>query len=152
VTSAEIAQSVAALRAFLIGEIDTAERLRGALDDDEHRAYIVLVSTAFGQAVDRRFGEQYMPEDIIEFVANARAKFPNTAELVGAGDAEKTIRTALGEDDLLDGLSARTRVMAQAAMLLALVQESGATPKAIDDLLAPATREAKEYLYRRASK
>jgi hypothetical protein len=64
-----------------MGDIETAERLRKALDDDEHHAYVVLVSAAFGQAADRRFGEQHTPADIIIFVADTRARYPKTAEL-----------------------------------------------------------------------
>ncbi len=151
-TNTELDTSVAALRAFLIKDIDTARHLRGELDADGRRAYAVLLGTAFSRAVNRRFAEYHTKANIIEFVAEARARYTRTGETVGAEDAERVIRAALGEDHLIDTLDWRSIGAAQTAVLFALVHEDDGSPEEVDALLAGAAADTAAYLRRRAGR
>src|SRR5262249_10981573 len=133
-------------------DIDTAGRLRGELDSEGRRAYAVLLSTALSRAVNRRFREHHTSADIIEFVADARARYPRTGEMVGAEEAERVIRAALGEDHLIDTLDWRSISAAQTAVLFALVHEDDDAPEEVDALLAGAAADATAYLRRRAGR
>jgi|GEM_PF-1915591 len=151
-TDTELDSSVAALRALLVKDIDTAGRLRGELDSDGRRAYAVLLGTAFSRAVNRRFRGHHTNADIIEFVAEARARYPRTGEMVGAEDAERVIRAALGENHLIDTLDWRSIGAAQTAVLFALVHEDNDGLEEVDALLAGAAADAAAYLRRRAGR
>jgi hypothetical protein len=93
-TSTEVSSAVAVLRALLTEDLDTYSRLHAGLDAGQRRALAVVLTVAFNQAATRRFGDQHMPADIIEFVADARARYPRTGEAVPAEDAEAVIRAA----------------------------------------------------------
>ena len=112
----------------------------------------MVLTVAFSEAAVRRFGEQHTPADIIEFVADARARYPTIGEAVSAGDAETVIRAALGEDDLIDTLNGYTFGAAQTAMLFAFTNETDAAHDTIEPLLASAAGQVEAYLQRRASR
>lgn len=148
-TSTEVISSaVAVLRALLTEDLDTYRRLHAALDAGQRRALAVVLTVAFNEAATRRFGGQQTPADIIEFVADARARYPRTGEAVPAEDAEAVIRAALGEDDLIDTLTGHEFGAAQTAMLFALTR-GDATGESVDALLADAAEQAGDYLQRR---
>jgi hypothetical protein len=150
VTTPAIDTSVAVLRALLTEDMDTFRRLHAELGPDQRRAFAVLLGAAFTEAVTRRFGSHHTAADIVEFVAEARASQVG-AEATTAADAEKAIRAALGEDQLIDDLDARALAAAQTAMLFALANETDASRNAVDTLLAEAAAQAEAYLRRRAN-
>ena len=149
VTTPALDHSVAALRALLTGDFDTFRRLHAELRPAGNVAFSVALTSAFIHAVDQHFGESPSPADVINFVAEARARYQTTAQRETADDAEQAIRTALGEDRLFNGMSGRAIGAAQTAMLFALVQEDGLSPSGIDTLLARAAEKADEYFRRR---
>jgi hypothetical protein len=151
VTTTDIDRSASALRAFLTQDFATFHRLHDGLDPDGRRAFAAVLTAAFGRAVDHRFGAQHMQADIIEFVAEARARYPTSSEMVSADAAERVIKAALGEESLIEGLSGRVLGAAQNAMLFALVHEHDTPPEKMDALLAEAAKDAESYFRRRAS-
>jgi hypothetical protein len=150
-TSTDVSSAVAVLRALLTEDLDTYRRLHTGLGADQRHALAVVLTVAFNEAVTRRFGEGHTPADIIEFVAEARARYPRTGEAVPAEDAEAVIRAALGEDDLIDRLNGHAFGAAQTAMLFALTRDGETTSVIVDTLLASAAGQAEDYLRRRAS-
>jgi hypothetical protein len=114
----------------------------------------VVLTVAFNEAAICRFGEQHTPADIIEFVAEARARYLAIGETVPAEDAETVLRAALGEGDLTDSLDRYAFGAAQTTMLFALTSETEAAHNEIESLLDSATRpgQAKEHLQRRATR
>lgn len=148
-TDADLEKPVAVLRALLVGDFDTYRRLNAEFGASGNAAFSVVLGSAFIGAVDRHFGEAPSPPDVINFVAEARARYGTTAQLVTTEDAERAIRAVLGEDRLLDGMSGRAIGAAQTAMLFALVQEDGPSPDEIDTLLTRAAEEAAGYFRRR---
>jgi len=152
VTSSDVSSAVAVLRAFLAEDFGTYQRLLADLDAGQRRAFAVALTAAFTEAAVRRFGEQPPAADVIEFVADARARYPNTGQAVPAEDAETVIRAAVGEDALIGALDGRAAGAAQTAMLFALTREGGASADAIDEFLATAATQAEDYLQRRAGR
>jgi hypothetical protein len=148
VTNPDVTSAVATLRALLTEDLDTYRRLHAGLDAGQRMAFAVALTVAFDEAAVRRFGDDHTPAAVIEFVADARARYPRTGEAVPAEDAETVIRAALGEDDLIDRLDGHAFGAAQTAMLFALTRDDDA----IDALLASAGAQAEDYLQRRANR
>jgi hypothetical protein len=151
VTSTDVSSAVAALRAFLTEDFSTYRRLHADLDAGQRRAFALVVTAAFTSAAIRRFGEQPPAADVIEFVAEARAKYPTAGEAVPAEDAETAIRAATGEDSLIGALDGRASGAAQTAMLFALTREGGASADGVEALLASSATQAEDYIQRRAN-
>jgi hypothetical protein len=148
----DVNSAVEVLRTLLTEDISTFRRLHSELDTGQRQALAVVLTAAFNEAAVRRFGTQQTPADIIEFVAEARARYPTIGEAVSAEDAETVIRASLGEDDLIDALNGYAFGAAQTAMLFALTHETDAARDTIEPLLASAAGEAEAYLQRRASR
>lgn len=150
-TSPSIDSAVAELRASLTLDMDTCRHLHDTQDADGRRAYAAVLTIAFTRAAQRRFGERPSPEDIIDFVADARTRTvgPDSGP---PENAEKVLRGTLGEEELLASLDARARGAAQIAMLFAITHENDDAPAQIDGLLAQAAEEAEAYFRRRAAR
>jgi hypothetical protein len=142
VTSMEVTSAVAALRALLTEDLDTYRRLHAGLDAGQRLAFAVVLTVAFDEAAVRRFGGDHTLADIIEFVADARARYPRT------GEAVPTEGAALGEDDLIDRLDGHAYGAAQTAMLFALTRGD----HDVEALLASAAAQGEDYLKRRAGR
>lgn len=149
VTSQALGTASGTVRAFVTGSFGTYRQLHSELGAEERAAFAVVLAAAFREATARRFGEDRTSGDIVEFVAEARARYPRVSESVTALDAENVIRAALGEEDLIDSMSGYAYGAAQAAMLFALTHETETPSDDIDSLLATATRQAEGYLQRR---
>jgi hypothetical protein len=141
--------SISALRALLIEDMDAFRRLHGTQNADERRAFAAVLTAAFNKAATDKFGTQTSASDVIEFVADARARLVGP-EAISAEAAEGVIRAALGEDDLIDSMDASTFGAAQTAMLIALVHEGGFSGEDIDALLATAARQARSFFERQS--
>lgn len=144
--------SVDVVRALLQGDFDTYQRLHSELDPSQRPAFSVVLTAAFHEAAVRRFGDNGDLAEIVAFVADARARYPRTAQAVRAEDAEKLIRAALGEDHLLQELTGQVKGAAQTALLFALIQESDVSHDGIDSLLTSAGEQAKAYFRRRSER
>ncbi len=144
--------SVDVVRALLQGDFETYQRLHSELDPSQRPAFSVVLTVAFNEVAVRRFGDNRDPAEIVAFVADTRARYPRTAQTIGAEDAEKLIRAALGEDRLLKELTGQVKGAAQTALLFALTQESDMSPDGIDDLMANVGEQARAYFRRRAER
>lgn len=149
-TTPSIDSAVAELRAFLAADMDLHRRLSEAQDADGKRAFAAVLTIAFTRAAEKRFGKHPSPEDVINFVADARAR--TVGPSCPPEDAEKVIRGFLGEEELLATVDIRARGAAQNAMLFAITHENDDAPGQIDGLLAQAAEEAETYFQRRAAR
>jgi hypothetical protein len=147
VTHADTAS--ATVRAFLTGDFSEYRRLHEQLGREDRGAFAVVLAAAFKDAAGHRFGEDPPIEEIIEYVAQARAQYPHVAETVTADDAETAIRAVLGEDRLLDTVNGKAYGAAQAAMLFAITHENEEARAGIHALVSSATEQAEDYLRRR---
>ncbi len=137
------------MRAFLTEDFSTYRQLHEQLGQEDRGAFAVVLAAAFKDGAALRFGENPPVEEIISFVAEARAQYPHVAEAVTADDAERAIRVALGEDSLLDTMNGKVYSAAQAAMLFAITHESDEARAGIHALVTSATEQAEDYLRRR---
>lgn len=149
-TSPSVESAVAELRASLMVDMETARRLHDAQDADGRRAVTAVLTFAFTKAAETRFGQHPSPEDVIEFVADARARVVGP-DSVSAEDGEKAIRGVLNEEHLLTGMQPRAIGAAQMSMLFAITHENEQAPKQIDGLLAWAADAAETYFRQRAA-
>jgi hypothetical protein len=149
VTNSDIDSSIAILRALLTEDFDTYRHLNAELDRSANKVFTAVLGAAFTEAATRRFSEKPSIPEIIEFVADTRAVYSRTGEIVAAEDAEHMIRAALGEDHLVDNMNGKAMGAAQTAMLFALVHEAGASAAQIDDLLTVAKERASSYFERK---
>lgn len=150
-TSPSVESAVAELRASLTGDTDTYNRLHGAQDADGRRAVTAVLTFAFTKAAQERFRGHSSPEDVIDFVADARSRIvgPDTAPPEAA---EKVIRAALGEEHLLEGTDLRVVAAARTSMLFALTHENDNSPDQVETLLSEAAEAAEAYFLRRAAR
>ena len=94
---------VATLRALLSDDVDRYEMLFGQLDRAQARSgYTALVTGAFCEAVDRRFGRNLQPADVISFVSQVRARSERVARELDPEVAERVIRAVYGDGSLRD--------------------------------------------------
>jgi hypothetical protein len=120
---------VAALRAQLAGDYDEHRRLlagldsRGALD-----GYTALVTAAFIEAVDRRFGPGRGDDAAVTaFISDVRSRFPGADDEIDQAAAERVVRKALGRGSVsdIDGPAIRRTEMLLLPLIVADEQYSG---------------------------
>jgi hypothetical protein len=95
---------VAALRAQLAGDHDEHRRLLAELDARGGLAgYTALVTAAFIEAADRRFGPGHRDDAAVAaFIADVRSRFPGADDKLDPAAAERIIRKALGRGSISD--------------------------------------------------
>ena len=138
-------EQVAVLRAMLTADTNEYDRLTEHLDrTDGWGDYTVLIAAAFFEAVDRRFGKGYTGAEIVQFVADARARFDQTGQDLDAVAAERLVRSAL-EDESVQDLDDETVVQIQVVFLAALVTGEQLDDAGLDEFLAEARKLADEW-------
>jgi hypothetical protein len=102
---------VATLRAQLAGDYGEHRRLLANLDSrGALPGYTALVTAAFIEAVDRRFGPERSDDAaVIEFIGDVRSRFPGADDEIDPAAAERVVRKALGRGSVsdLDGTTIR---------------------------------------------
>jgi hypothetical protein len=142
-------QQAAVLRAMLSGDIAEHRRLREQLDPRaDQRPYAVLVSNAFIEAADRRFGSAATSEDVIAFVADVRAWADSVREGLDPAVAERVLLAAVGVGDVR-GLDARTVRTGQAVLLTAMITDAGLEQAELDEFMTRVRAQADDQLARR---
>jgi hypothetical protein len=139
------AEQVATLRAFLVRDFEQYEQMYEALDPEAAKSgYTALIAAAFVEAVERRFDENSADAELVEFVAEARARFDELGTEVDPRAAERMIR-AVYTDEEIDDLDTDTVVGNQIILLTALVTDAQLDAAGIDALLADARKLADEW-------
>jgi len=94
---------VATLRAQLAGNLEEHKRLRRQLDRTaDGRAYSTLVTSAFVEAVDRRFTKDTTKNAVIEFVADVRSRTQGVRDALDPRVAERLLLATIGDEDIGD--------------------------------------------------
>ncbi|TMR03685.1 hypothetical protein ETD83_10170 [Actinomadura soli] len=122
-----IDKQVSALRAQLAGRADENRRLLGELSHEElNVGYAAVISAAFFELARRRFikdGKPASDVEIIEFVAEARGRTTDAAEIIDPAVAEIAINYVLGKlpldayDDVDDNVGFRVKSLLVAVMV-----------------------------------
>lgn len=135
----------AALRALLAADEDLYRSLSANLDSAAaDKSYRALITAALGLAVERRFGTNYDPAEIVVFIAHARARSDTAASRLDPDTCERVVRTALGAG-IVPGWD--TKAITSAELLLGgLAADAGYTAAALDEFLAAARKLAAQLL------
>lgn len=139
------ADQVATLKAYLTGDFDRHKRLFGQLDRTAAQTgYTALLTAAFFEAVDRRFAQNGRTADVVEFVADVRARHLKDADEIDPRAAERLI-LAIFSDEEVDDLDTETKVSAQIILLYALITDARLDDAGLDGFLAEARKLADEW-------
>jgi hypothetical protein len=132
---------VAVLRAQLAGDYDEHRRLladlnsRGALG-----GYTALVTAAFIEAVDRRFGPGHQDDAAVTaFISDLRSRFPGADGEIDQAAAERIVRKALGRGSISD-ISGPTIRRIERLLLPVMVADEQYSGEELDRFLAGARK------------
>lgn len=135
----------ATLHAQLARKFDEYERLLNSMDPVAARTgYRTLVSAAFFTAAEERFPEGSPRADIIEYVADVRARSDRTAE-IDPVTAERLL-LAVSTDEEIDDIDARISFQTQGFLLAALIGDASLDGQQLDDFMARSRRLADRWL------
>jgi len=143
-------QQVAVLRAALVGDDETFERLSGESDQDYGDAFGVLMATAFILAARRRFPGEWSSADVIRFVGQVRAGYDDEDDSVDPGAAEQLLLAALRDTPMPAGIDEETKAHAQFVLLSSLVGDEDLDGQELDTLLAEARQMADRWMAERS--
>lgn len=150
-TTPAIDNSVATPRALTAKDMETFRRMYDSQGADERKAFALVLTATFVKAVTSRFGEHPRSEDIIDFVSDARVRLVGPDAMVPE-NAERVIRAALGEGDLIKDMDGRAYGGARTAVLMALALENDTSAEMVTKALDAAGEEVSGYLARRSSR
>ncbi|MGH3250572.1 MAG: hypothetical protein ACRDOI_30795 [Trebonia sp.] len=137
----------ATLRAFLEGNRPRYNELLAQLDRRaDSLGYSALVTSAFFEAVDRRFSKQSTRSDVVGYVADVRSRSDNAADAVDPRVAERLIREVLGEGTT-DDIDGRTSSTTKLFLLAALTADADLSRGALDEFITK-VRKMAEHLAR----
>jgi hypothetical protein len=139
-------QQAAALHAQLAGNLADYERLLGTLDGKaDSRAYSALLTAAFHNAVDLRFTRDSSLDEVIEFVADVRARSERLRDAIDPHVAEQVVVAAVGGDHVRDLSPAESNMM-KTVLLTALVADMQLDEAGLEEFIAKARAFADELL------
>jgi len=139
-------EQAAALRTMLAGDFDEHNRISAHLDrTDGWGEYPALIQAAFFEAADRRFGKGYTDAEIIQFVADARARFDQTGRDIDARAAERLLRATQGVGSV-DDLDDKTVVGTETLLLGALITVENLDDATLDEFMKEVRELADEWI------
>jgi hypothetical protein len=137
---------VAALRAYLSGDLDLHKQLYGRLDRAAARTgYTALVAAAFFEAADRRFARNGTAADVIEFVGDVRGRSERLAEEIDPSAAERMIRAVLTDEDISD-MDDEVKGRLYIVLLAALIFDEQLDGAGLDAFLVDARKLADQWI------
>jgi len=144
-------QMARALYAQLARQWDDHKRLMDQLSKEEvNGPYVQLITAAFFEAVQRRFVKDDRPagdDEVVDYVASARARSEDAAETIDPILAENQINVALqkAEPGVMDGVDNNTAFENQVFLLNLLVSDADYTPDELDEFVARSRDLAEEF-------
>jgi hypothetical protein len=132
---------VAALRAHLQGN----QALQQELYERVTPTYSTLVAAAFLEAVNRRFGARDSAAEVIEYVADVRARSPKLGQQIDPNAAERVIRRVLTDVDVSD-ISSRVKGQIYIVFLVAMVSDAEYDDDQLEAFLTVARKAADDAL------
>jgi hypothetical protein len=138
-------EQVATLRAYLAGDFEEHERLRGQLEPDADRdGWGALIAAGCLVAADRRFANA--PDDIVGYVGSVRARSDELADEINPHVAERLLRySATGEGSIAD-IDAQTQLATQFVFLASLVHDSHYDDQELDRFLSQSREIADHWI------
>lgn len=124
-----IDRQVAALHALLAGRVEENRRLLGELSHEElNVGYAAVISAAFFELARRRFirdGEPADNAEVIAFVADARTRTEDAADIIDPAVAETAINYVLGKLplDAYDGVDGNVGFQVKSLLVAIMVAD-----------------------------
>src|SRR5690606_13791950 len=138
---------VAALRAYVTGNLTAYRELRERFQGDQLQAFVGLVSAAFLDAVDLRFDQGRDLATVVTYVAGLRARSRRHRKVLDPVAAERLLLFELG-GGTVDDLDKVLALTTKQQLLRALIPELGLTEVGLDRFLNRARRLADTWLAR----
>jgi hypothetical protein len=138
-------QQAATLRAQLAGNLEEHKRLLAGLATEDRRGYSALLTAAFYNAVDLRFTRESSLDEVIEFVADVRARSERVRDALDPRIAERVLLAAFTSDDL-DDLDSSELTKTKMFLLAAIIADQHLDDAGLDAFLAKARAFADELL------
>lgn len=132
-------KQVTTLRALLTGDFDQYKQLVQSLDIAESRDFLRLVSAAFLEIADRKFGTDGAETAVVEWIGKIRSESATAAQAFDPVISEQVILFALGKSEAKD-LSGKQLRDAELLLLPALADDQGLDSAGVDDLLGTARK------------
>lgn len=136
---------VVALRAYLSGDVDEFNRLSKSFTPDERDASGALITAAFFNAAEKRFSEETVKSEVIDFVSAARARSDRLAEAIDPSIAERLLLAVFVDNEIGD-IDDKTRGDHYALLLVGLIVEAQLSDAELDEFLAEASELAETLL------
>jgi len=134
------------MRAMLAGDYDEHWRLAEDLDASSGWGdYNTLLVAAFFTAVERWYGQGRSDAEIVQFVAETRARFDESGNDIDPGTAEQLMRAALGKASV-DGLDDDMVVRTETVLLTALILGEELDDVRLDDFMKDARKLGDEWI------
>jgi hypothetical protein len=139
---------VATIHAFLSAQNERFQRLNQALGGSpaDRKGYLVLIFATFVEAVGHRFAAETPQAEIIEYVADVRARSADAADRIDPDKAERVIRAVFDDGVPLDDVDAGERTELEMVLALAIVSDAGVTGTDLDGFLDRARKRGEEIL------
>jgi predicted nucleic acid-binding protein len=139
-------EQVAVLRALLRDDMDRYRQLFDGLDREQaNKGYPALVTAAFIEAVERRFGTTSQPADIVMFVADVRSRSDLAATELDPDAAERVILAVL-DQGTTRGLPREAVSRAKLVLLAGLISDANPDEAGLDEFLASARKLADQLM------
>ena len=137
---------VAALRAALTDDMDRYRQLSSQLDREAaKKGFTALVAAAFGQAVERRFGQSRQRAGIVTFVGDIRSRSDRLARELDPDISERVIRAVLGDGSVRD-VSDADVMSTQTVLLMGLIADERLDAPGLDAFLVGARKLADQLM------
>jgi hypothetical protein len=138
-------RQAATLRAQLAGDLEEHKRLLRQLDNhSDGQAYVTLTNAAFVEAVERRFSAS-TPEEVIEFVADVRARSERTGDALDPRISERVLLAAINGAGISD-LDPEKARSSQRFLLAAMIADEQFDDADLDEFIARARGLADKLL------
>lgn len=135
------------VRAYLEVDGERAQRLLGSLDASQNFAYQAMIAGAFMAAVTRKFNKQSSRDEIIDYVAQVRARSDEMAESLDPSATERMIASIYGDEDI-DDIDPRMVMNIEIFTAVAIVSDKNIHGPELDEFLTTARQYAEKMLSR----
>jgi hypothetical protein len=139
---------VATIRAFLSAENERFHRLNQALGQspEDAKGYLVLIFATFVEAVGHRFSAETPQAEVIEYVADVRARSADAADRIEPDKAERVIRTVFDDSVPTGDVEPGERTELEMVLALAIVSDAELAGPDLDGFLDRARKRGEEML------
>lgn len=123
------------LKATFVEDFDEVDRINADLGDTDWKDSGLLIAAVFSVAIEERFAKDSSRSAVKDFITAARADYAEADNPIKPLVAEGVVRAALGEEELLDGISAAESMQVQMILAHKIISEGEKSPAEIDALL-----------------